>query len=202
MRRLVLLRHGQTEWNLAGRFQGHTDIALDETGVAQAERVAPAMAALDPVRLWSSDLVRASRTAEIVAAATGLEPVLDDRLREYDVGVRAGMTRDELRAQHPEVYLAMVSGAPGAVEGAETDEQVQRRVHSALQDFWESLGRGETGLVVMHGAALRTGLLAFLGWPVSLREQLRGLANCGWVELLESEDGRPQMVAYNRVVGG
>ena len=77
MRRLVLLRHGRTEWNDTGRAQGHADVPLDETGEAQAKAVAPVLAALAPVAVWSSDLARAAGTAAVVAAEAGLEPVLD-----------------------------------------------------------------------------------------------------------------------------
>ena len=67
MRRLVLLRHGRTEWNETGRAQGHADVPLDEVGLAQAKEVAPVLAALRPVALWSSDLARAAQTADAVA---------------------------------------------------------------------------------------------------------------------------------------
>src|SRR4051812_41766969 len=86
-RRLVLLRHGQTEWNSLGRAQGHADISLDATGHARAAAAAPYLAAMRPVRLWSSDLARAQETAAYVADAAGLTVETDPRLREYDVGV-------------------------------------------------------------------------------------------------------------------
>jgi len=97
-RRLVLLRHGQTEWNSLGRAQGHADISLDATGHAQAAAAAPYLAAMGPVRLWSSDLARARETAAYVARAAKLEVELDPRLREYDVGVRSGLTTHDARA--------------------------------------------------------------------------------------------------------
>lgn len=202
MRRLVLLRHGQTAWNAEGRFQGHTDVELDEQGRAQAEAVAPVLAALSPTRLWSSDLARARQTAESVGSCAGLVPVLDARLREYDVGVRAGLTAAELREQHPEQYAAWAHGGTGIIDGAEDHDLVRDRVVSAFEECWAALKAGETGIVVMHGAALRTGLIAFLGWPAEARASLRAVNNCGWVELLEAEDGRPLLSAYNRVVGG
>ena len=73
MTRLVLVRHGQTAWNLEGRAQGHTDVGLDETGRAQARAMAPYVAAMAPTALWSSDLARARETADRLAEATGLD---------------------------------------------------------------------------------------------------------------------------------
>jgi len=93
--RLVLVRHGQTAWNLEGRAQGHSDVPLDDVGLAQAAAAAPYVAALRPSALWSSDLARARQTASFVEAATGLAATPDPRLREYDVGIRSGLTLPE-----------------------------------------------------------------------------------------------------------
>ena len=103
-RTLVLVRHGETDWNLSGRAQGHADIPLNDTGRAQAQAVARRLAGFAPVRLWSSDLARASQTAEAIAATTGLTVELDSRLREYDVGERSGLTLDEAAEQFPEEF--------------------------------------------------------------------------------------------------
>ena len=108
-RRLVLVRHGQTEWNLLGRAQGHADISLDAIGHAQAAAAAPYLAALAPVRLWSSDLARARETAAYVAEAAGLPVETDPRLREYDVGVRSGPDRGGVRGA-----VTPASTPPGA----------------------------------------------------------------------------------------
>ena len=121
MRRLVLLRHGRTEWNDTGRAQGHADVPLDETGEAQAKAVAPVLAALSPVAVWSSDLARAAGTAAVLAAETGLEPVLDPRLREFDIGPhRVGLTDEQYAAAHPEEHAALVAGDVAAIPGRET----------------------------------------------------------------------------------
>lgn len=185
-RRLILLRHGQTAWNLAGRYQGHTDVELDGTGLAQATAVAPAMADLKPVLLWSSDLARASRTARCITELTGLDLVTDRRLREYDVGSLAGLTREEMGAS--------------AFDDAEPHDQLAARVRAALEDAWALLGDDQTAVVVGHGAALRAGLVAFLGWPAEMRDQLSALTNCGWAEMGEDADGARRLVAYNRTV--
>ena len=207
MRRLVLLRHGRTEWNDTGRAQGHADVPLDGTGEAQAKAVAVVLAALSPAALWSSDLARAAGTAAAVAAETGLEPILDDRLREFDVGPhRVGLTDDQYAAAHPEEHAALVAGDVGAIPGRETPEDVLARFLPALTSYADALADGETGVLVSHGAALRVVVPAFLGWRGEVAESLGVLANCGWVVLEHSASTwtggvvRWRLTAWNRVV--
>jgi glucosyl-3-phosphoglycerate phosphatase len=128
-RRLVLLRHGQTAWNATGTAQGHADVPLDETGHAQAAAVAPALARLAPARLWTSDLQRATQTAAYVGTASGLEPVVDPRLREYDVGERTGLTTAEFARKFPVEHAAWRAGEDSPrVRGAESTDEVRARV--------------------------------------------------------------------------
>ncbi|RZI79205.1 MAG: histidine phosphatase family protein, partial [Microbacterium sp.] len=180
--RLVLVRHGRTAWNLEGRAQGHTDVGLDDVGRAQAAAVAPVLAGLRPSVLWSSDLARARETAAEVAAATGLTARYDARLREFDVGERAGLTVAEFAERFPESYESWRSGhITGLVPGAETPQQVVDRVVPALTEIWSAIRPGETTVVISHGACLKVALVAFLGWPPELGRSLRGLENCGWI---------------------
>jgi probable phosphoglycerate mutase len=196
-RRLVLLRHGRTEWNRIGRAQGHADVELDALGRAQAENAASHLASYEPSFLWSSDLARARETAEHVAAATGLEITSDERLREYDVGVRQGMTFEEFETEYPEIVARFRSGQPAAVPGAETNEQVADRMRAVLCDAADALDRGDTGILVGHGASLRTGLLAFFDAPPHLREMLAGMSNCAWTVLEQHRDRGWQIIDYN-----
>ena len=207
MRRLVLLRHGRTAWNESGRAQGHADVPLDEVGLAQAKEVAPALAAMGPVAIWSSDLARAAGTAASVAAECGLEPVLDARLREFDIGPnRVGLTSDEYAAAHPEEHAALLAGDIDAIPGRETRDDVLARFLPAMTAYADSLGEDETGLLVSHGAALRVAVPAFLGWSGDPGESFGVLANCGWVVLEHSAStwtggvARWRMMAWNRVV--
>jgi probable phosphoglycerate mutase len=196
--RLVLVRHGQTAWNLEGRAQGHTDIGLDETGRAQAAALAPYVAAMEPASLWSSDLTRARETAEQLAVI-GLEIRLDARLREFDAGARAGLTTAEFAERFPEAYDSWRSGhITGQVPGAENTDDVVRRMVPALREIWASTAAGETAVVVSHGACLKVSLLAFLGWPEAIMETLRGLDNCGWAVIEEDAHGRGvRLASYN-----
>ena len=202
MTRLVLVRHGQTAWNLEGRAQGHTDIELDDTGRAQAAALAPYIAQMAPAALWSSDLARAVQTAEQLAVTTGLEIRRDPRLREFDVGERAGLTIAEFAERHPEAYGSWRDGhITGHVRGAETPDDVVARAVPALQEIWAATGAGETTIVVAHGASLKVSLVAFLGWPDALVRTLRGLDNCGWAVLEDDPSGRGiRLASYNETV--
>ena len=207
MRRLVLLRHGRTGWNDSGRAQGHADVPLDDVGLAQAKEVAPVLAALRPVSIWSSDLSRAAQTAGAVAAECALEVVLDPRLREFDIGPnRTGLTSQEYAAAHPQEHAALLAGDIDAIPGRETRDDVLQRYLPALTAYAASLGEGETGIVVSHGAALRVVVPAFLGWGGDPGESLGVLENCGWVVLEHAAStwtgGVEQwrLVAWNRVV--
>ncbi|MCW2784449.1 MAG: histidine phosphatase family protein [Marmoricola sp.] len=199
MSRLVLVRHGQTAWNLEGRAQGHTDVGLDDTGREQAAALAPCIVQLAPTALWSSDLTRARETAAYVAAATGLEVGYDVRLREFDVGERAGLTTEEFAAKFPAEYAAWRAGhITGHVPGAETPEEVVARMTPALREIWEAIPPGETTVVISHGACLKVTLAAFLGWPEEVGATLRGLDNCGWIVLEQDPTGRGvRLSSYN-----
>jgi probable phosphoglycerate mutase len=204
-RTLILLRHGQTAWNAEGRAQGHTDVPLDDVGRAQAAATAPVMAALAPVFVRSSDLVRAAETAELVAAACGLPVARDPRLREYDVGERSGLTIAEFAAALPAEHARWAAAGGSfenadAVSGAESTSDVLARMLPALRSALSDLAPGETGVVVGHGAALRVGLLALLGWDGSASSSLRALDNCGWATVDDSAlGGGLRLAAYNRI---
>jgi probable phosphoglycerate mutase len=197
---LVLLRHGRTAWNHEKRVQGQLDAQLDDTGREQAGRVADVLKLLQPTRLWSSDLVRARDTAAYVAGATGLDPVLDPRLREFDLGERQGLTHDEYAAIAPEEFELFRQGYFDDAPGAESVADVRTRMVAALGEVLSSLGPAETGIVVTHGAAARVAIAAMLGWPDDAFHRLSALANCGWAVLgHHQETGDLRLAAYNRV---
>lgn len=194
-RTLVLLRHGRTPWNRAHRVQGHTDVALDEVGVAQAHAAAPVVAAYAPTLLWSSDLQRARRTAEAVAGATGLAVREDARLREFDLGQRQGLTHAEYAALAPAEHAAFARGEYDVVPGGETIATVVARVRAVVEDAAAALEPGSTGVLVSHGAALRVATVALLGWPQAAFRDLVPLGNCGWVVLRERTVPEPDRAA-------
>jgi broad specificity phosphatase PhoE len=195
-RRLVLLRHGRTAWNKVARAQGHADISLDSVGVRQARRAAKYLAGYEPAFIWSSDLARARETAEHVAVGTGLRTVVDRRLREYDVGIRQGLTFEEFEQQHPELFARLAAGERVVLPGAESDTEVAQRMLAVLQEAADALAGHDTGIVVGHGASLRTGLFAFFGVP-TWTDFVAGMANCAWAVLEQHRSRGWQIMDYN-----
>jgi len=190
----VLWRHGQTVWNAEHRFQGQSDIPLDETGQAQAERAARLLAALRPDLIVSSDLTRASATAAPLARLTGLEVRLDKDLRERHGGRWEGLTDTEIRARYP------VEHANWTPPDGEPSPVVAERVAGALHRIAEAIAEPgmATGLavVVSHGAALRLGMSRLLGMPEDLFGVLGPLSNCSW-SVLGRRHGRWRLVEHN-----
>lgn len=188
---LIVLRHGRTEWNASGRFQGQADIALDERGLAQAEQVAPVLAELAPSAIFSSDLARARQTAAPLSRATGLPVALDPRLREIHVGSWEGLTIDEMLGQVDDdlkrAYLAGedVRRSPTG----ETVAEVGERAGVALEEIGLAAPDGSTVVVVMHGLAARAGVCHLLGLPVETWKRLSGLHNCGWISVERHRTG-------------
>jgi probable phosphoglycerate mutase len=198
-RRLVLLRHGRTAWNLEERAQGHTDVPLDEVGHAEAAAVAPVLARMSPARLWSSDLTRAMQTASYVAEATGLAVVPDARLRENDLGVRSGLTPVEFAEKFPVEYAAWHDGLDTPqVEGSESRARMVARAVPALEECLAALAPGETGIAVTHGWCVKASLFALLGWPHELNRTVRSMDNCGWAIVASGGAGaRVRLESYN-----
>jgi glucosyl-3-phosphoglycerate phosphatase len=170
---LVLWRHGQTSYNAERRFQGQTDVLLNELGLEQAARAAPYLAAMRPYALYSSDLARASATAEALARLTGLTVQLDKDLRERNGGAWEGLTDTEIRERYPEAYASWVP------PDGETAAAVADRASAALRRIADSLPGGALAVVVGHGANLGFGLARLLGIPDSLRV-IGPFGNCRW----------------------
>jgi broad specificity phosphatase PhoE len=167
-RRLVFMtRHGETDWNLEGRWQGHTDVPLNEKGRAQARAVAEALRAAGLAGLVSSDLSRARETAEIVGASLGLAVAyVDADLRERMFGVFEGLTRAECERLHPEAWRAWVEKQCPA-DGVEPPSAVAARVTAAIGRAAERIAReGAPVLLVSHGGALRSVVHQATGLPV------------------------------------
>jgi broad specificity phosphatase PhoE len=149
---ILLVRHGETDWNRARRWQGHADRPLNETGRAQARELAEQLAADPPDAIVSSDLARARETAELVGTRLGLPVAIDPRLREVDVGEWSGLTMAEVEERFPEGLQRRLAGGTGWEQG-ESYAQMGERVLAALHE----LAAAHTGtvLVVTHGGCIR-----------------------------------------------
>jgi probable phosphoglycerate mutase len=186
----VLLRHGQTVWNAERRFQGQSDIPLDPTGEAQAERAGRLLAALRPSVIVSSDLSRATATAAPLARLTGLEVSLDKDLRERSGGRWEGLNDTEIRAQYPAEHASWTPP-----EG-EASAAVAHRAKGAMEKVAGSMAPGTLAVVVSHGAAIRLGMAELLGLPADAFGILGPLANCSW-SVLERRGGRWRLLEHN-----
>jgi broad specificity phosphatase PhoE len=165
--RLLLLRHGQSTWNAALRWQGAADPPLSERGRAQARAAAQALRGERFDAVVTSDLARASETAAIVAGELGIDEVgVEPRLRERDVGAWSGLTTEEIEARWPGQLAAWRAGELAAIPEGEGD--ITARVMEGL-DAVVSLHPGGTVLVVTHGGVIRTAERAVGVEPSSVR---------------------------------
>ncbi len=179
---LVLLRHGETDWNAQQRMQGHIDIPLNDTGRAQARAAAPSVAGLRADVVVSSDLSRARETAAAVVALTGQALPVDQRLRETSLGDWQGLTRAEVVATWPgEWEKWRTTTAHYSPPGGESRWQVAQRAAAVVDELDES--GAQRGLLVSHGGLI-VGLTGYLlGLPPTSWGSLVGITNCHWVVL-------------------
>jgi probable phosphoglycerate mutase len=194
---LVVVRHGRTEWNAAGRFQGRADPPLDEVGRRQAEDCGKDLASrfdqagLPSPVIVSSDLRRAADTAAAVAGAFAVPFRTDEGLREVDVGAWEGLTRAQVRARFPDQYRLWSAGTDVRRGGGETLAEGGRRVADRIEAWWEPAG-GAPLVVVGHGMATRSALAelrvrARVGFPGDPPH----LANGAWLALVPPGGGAP-----------
>ncbi|MFC8302535.1 histidine phosphatase family protein [Specibacter sp. NPDC057265] len=188
-RRVVFWRHGRTAWNAARRFQGQSDIPLDDVGESQARRAAALLAGKlvsiedqgPEVHIMSSDLGRALSTAEALAQFTGGQVKVDQRLRETFGGEWEGLTFAEIEARYPDDISSWQRDEPGIrAGGGETRVEVAQRMVAAILDGVQQLPDGGTLVVATHGGATRVALAKLLGLPEHLWRTLSGLSNCHW----------------------
>jgi glucosyl-3-phosphoglycerate phosphatase len=196
--RLLLWRHGRTEWNADGRFQGQLDPPLDTTGRRQAADAAPYLAAgLAPedTVIVSSDLSRAAETAGTLAGLLGAPLRLDERLREHGMGSWEGLTRTEVADRFPDQYADWVAGRPVLGRGGEDPAAVGARALEALTD----VPPAGVAVVVTHGGTAGRLIERLLGLDADHRRVFGPLANCAWSELVE-QSGRWRVVRHNMAV--
>jgi broad specificity phosphatase PhoE len=166
--KLVLVRHGETEWNKSGKFQGQADIALNERGLSQAKETARAAISWRPTALYSSPLIRTRQVAEEIARVTGLTVATDPRLQELDLGKMEGATGDQMRTGWPLIH-ATWRKSPELVTmpGGESLVQLQERTWQAIEAVANAHGEADTIVVVSHNFAIRAICGTLLGMPLS-----------------------------------
>jgi probable phosphoglycerate mutase len=154
MTELILLRHGETDWNRELRFQGHVDVSLNAIGLEQARRLAQRLAGETAHHIYVSDLMRARQTADPVSHQLGLPAVSDAALREQSFGRVDGMRVDDIKAQYPQAWEGWLQfHADYSMPEGETTRQFHARVMDAVQRI-VAAHRGQTLVVVTHGGVL------------------------------------------------
>jgi len=178
--RFLLIRHAESAWNATGRWQGQADPPLSERGRSQAEAVAADLVTTRFDVLISSDLTRALETARVIGHAAGIEPLVDGRLRELDVGTWAGLGREEIARVDGDRLKRFESGDPDVHPGGgESRREIRQRVRRALADL-AARHVGRRVAVVTHLGVIRALLHG------------RELGNAEWCEAADSDLARPE----------
>ncbi|MCP5096041.1 MAG: histidine phosphatase family protein [Chloroflexi bacterium] len=193
---LLLIRHGQTDWNVAGRWQGHADIPLNETGKAQANALAERLADWPIKAIYSSDLMRCVQTATAVSNTTGITPIYNPIWRERDVGEFSGFTSQQVREKFPEVWKNAKRGMVDPPNG-EAFLDLRKRSMAA---FEETIAQhnGDMIAVFSHGGVLHTLIAQIIGIDKDEfgRFTLRG--NTG-ISIIEIEEHGARLTLLNDV---
>lgn len=161
---IFLARHGETEWNRVGRWQGRTDVPLSEVGRTQARALGERLRGRGIVEIHTSDLSRARETAHIVSEALGITRVnIDPRLCERGFGCFEGLTREECAERHPEAWQRYLVDRRATPPDAEPQSEVVSRIASALNAVAHSADHTGPLLVISHGGAIRSFIHATTG---------------------------------------
>ena len=171
--KLFLTRHGQTDWNIAGRYQGQSDTPLNETGLRQAEQIAKRLSSETIHAIYSSDLSRAANTAQSIADFHSLEVKKDSRWRELSFGNWEGLTYQEMSAHSPDLFEAwMKDPLMISTPNGETLARLAERVKAAFDEIKEEHA-DQTVLVVAHSGSLQSLLAVTLGVDLNRYWQFR-----------------------------
>ncbi|SDG71760.1 alpha-ribazole phosphatase [Selenomonas sp. WCT3] len=173
MVKVVFVRHGQTEWNVSGRYQGQSDVALSAVGIEQAEKLAANFPVEHIDAIYSSDLIRAQVTAETVAKRFGLGVNLEPAFRELSFGDWEGLTYEQIVASWPDAMENFLAHPDILnIPHGESFPEVQQRAMSRLRELIHR-HEGETIMIAAHGAVLRTMLTAALHMPLQYLWSIR-----------------------------
>jgi len=195
-RKIVIWRHGQTDWNIENRYQGHTDIALNAVGRFQVEHAAKVLLGMNPVKIISSDLLRTRETAAALAGLTGHLVTIDSGLRETNGGNWEGRTGRENQALDGKNFQSWLQGEdlPAGVTGERRSEVASRTLAVVLREMHDVEG---TVIFVTHGGAARCILGGILELPLEKWGALGGLANASWSILEENSLGKWFLTEHN-----
>ena len=194
--RVLLWRHGQTDWNMINRFQGHSDIPLNDVGRYQAKHAAEILAGMKPTAIISSDLGRAHATAQALADLVGLPVTTHENLRETNGGLWEGKTGKENRAEDFQNFIRWIDGDdnPAGTTGEKRSEVAARAVGVIMKELE---GKTDQLLVVAtHGGTARCVLGELLQLPLSHWGVIGGLSNASW-SILERNTRQWNLIEHN-----
>lgn len=195
MKRLYLLRHGETDGSAHLRYCGQTDIPLNKDGIEQARQLARRLSKEPIDVIYSSDLIRAYETAAIVARGRGLNVKRNKNLREIHLGDWEGLTMEEMRAKDTDlVDKWMVEFSTFRMPNGESIPGFKARVEKGIKDII-SKNSGTNVAVVAHGGVTRMVLCYLLGWDLSSFWRVRQDTAC--VNIIDFVDGEPELVCLN-----
>lgn len=194
---LIILRHGETTWNVEGRYQGHLDSPLTPRGEAQARALARRLTSASFTALYSSDLGRASQTAGFIAQATGHQIRPDPRLRERNLGIFQGLLKSEIKQKLADEYRLFKTGGPDhAMPGGESDRQAAERSLACLEELARRHS-SQTIVVVAHGGTISMLLRHTLGIPLGTPRRFERF-NASW-NMFEWDDGKWRLETWGDV---
>lgn len=196
--RIILWRHGQTDYNLQMRVQGQIDIPLNEVGLAQAKRAAEQIATIPIAKIICSPLSRAQDTARTLGELVNLDPEIDDRLLERGFGVFEGYTHQMMVDEFPNWYQQWRESGECGEAGIEPIRDMAERLRLAVLEHAATLGGEDTLVVVSHGSALSRATAALLGLDPEDAHWLRGLDNCAWSVLVEGRHTPWRLAGHNQ----
>ena len=205
-RRLILLRHGETDYNATSRMQGQLDTTLSERGVSQAHVAAQELRDLGISKVISSDLVRAKNTADVVAADLGLAVDVDKRLRETHLGDWQGKTHTEVDTEHEGARAVWRTDATWAPPRGESRLEVAARAQAVVDELMRDYGEWDNSavLLVSHGGTIAALTASLLGFVVAQYPAIKGLGNANTARLVamprldEPTQTRWYLEAWNR----
>lgn len=201
-RRVVLWRHGRTRWNAEHRFQGHSDVALDDEGVEQARAAAPLLARLSPDAIVTSDLRRAVETARVLSDLVRIELRQDRRLRETFAGSWEGLTKPEIDSMDDGALAAWAAGSDLRPGGGERRSEVAARMGDAIEDALPAVPDGGLLVIVTHGGSARAAIGSLLELPVAYWGIFGVLSNCAWCVLAETDGARTGFGTVTQIPAG
>ena len=194
--KFILVRHGETEWNKLGRFQGHTDISLNERGFSQAKETANAAAEWGHCAIYSSPLIRTVQVAEEIAKVTSMAVSKQPGLKELGLGDLEGVTGEEMRDKWPEVFSVWRSNPEKvSMPNGESLAQLRERCWQAILDIEQKHSDDDSVVVISHNFAIRSIVGELLGVPLEYFHRMS--LNLASVCTFDSDERGRRLTGYN-----